>query len=122
MNDGDVVRTGRQTVRGYSFFGDSYVYVIFDEDAPTCIGAAKPSVGGVFKSGAPSLTEQREGRNWGPEWQRALAGLYLYAFGGDKNRVKNDWVNYVHAKTGSWSIWIADSAWRVLKWRDWRHG
>ena len=27
---------GAETVRGYSFFGDSYVYVIFDEDTDMC--------------------------------------------------------------------------------------
>ncbi len=53
---------GAVTVRGYSFFGDSYVYVIFDEDtdiywarsrvleylsqvAPTLPGTAKPQLG-----------------------------------------------------------------------------
>ena len=31
---------GRETVRGYSFFGDRYVYVLFEE-ARTCTGRAR---------------------------------------------------------------------------------
>jgi len=31
---------GARTVRGYSFFGDSYVYIIFD-DKTDCIGRAR---------------------------------------------------------------------------------
>ena len=85
---------GAQTVRGYSFFGDSYVYIIFDDDtdmywarsrvleylsqvAPKLPPSAKPTlgpdatgVGWIFsyvlqdKTGRHSLSELRSLQDW----------------------------------------------------------
>ncbi|GAA4354818.1 efflux RND transporter permease subunit [Kangiella marina] len=85
---------GAQTVRGFSFFGDSYVYVIFDEDtdlywarsrvleylsqvAPTLPDTAKPQLGPdatgvgwvylyalVDKTGQHDLSELRSIQDW----------------------------------------------------------
>jgi Cu(I)/Ag(I) efflux system membrane protein CusA/SilA len=46
---------GAETVRGFSFFGDSYVYVIFDED--TDIYWARSRVLEYLSQVAPSLPE-----------------------------------------------------------------
>ena len=59
---------GAETVRGYSFFGDSYVYIIFNDDtdmywarsrvleylsqvAPDIPASAKPTLGRIYKLG-----------------------------------------------------------------------
>ncbi len=85
---------GAQTVRGFSFFGDSYVYVIFDEDtdlywarsrvleylsqvAPNLPAAAKPQLGPdatgvgwvylyalVDKTGGQDLAQLRSLQDW----------------------------------------------------------
>ena len=85
---------GAQTVRGYSFFGDSYVYIIFDDDtdlywarsrvleylsqvAPSLPASAKPQLGPdatgvgwgylyalVDKTGQHDLSELRSIQDW----------------------------------------------------------
>jgi len=109
---------GAQTVGGYSFFGDSYVYVIFWED--TDMYCAKASVGVLSQVCAPSLPSNAR-RNWG-QMQRGVGWVYLYALV-DKNRSKTIWVNYVHCKTGSWSYELQTVPGVSLKlaaiWRPW---
>ncbi|AOW75716.1 cation transporter [Colwellia sp. PAMC 20917] len=66
---------GAETVRGFSFFGDSYVYVIFDED--TDLYWARSRVLEYLSQVAPSLpTEARP--QLGPD-ATGVGWVYLYA-------------------------------------------
>ncbi|GGC60715.1 efflux RND transporter permease subunit [Marinobacter halophilus] len=66
---------GAQTVRGYSFFGDSYVYVIFDED--TDMYWARSRVLEYLSQVAPNLPEQARPQ-LGPD-ATGVGWVYLYA-------------------------------------------
>ena len=66
---------GAVTVRGYSFFGDSYVYVIFDED--TDLYWARSRVLEYLSQVAPSLPENAKPR-LGPD-ATGVGWVYLYA-------------------------------------------
>ncbi|MBR7889691.1 efflux RND transporter permease subunit [Marinomonas sp. A79] len=66
---------GAQTVRGYSFFGDSYVYVIFDED--TDIYWARSRVLEYLSQVAPSLPSNARAQ-LGPD-ATGVGWVYLYA-------------------------------------------
>jgi len=80
QDDGDVLSVaGAQTVRGYSFFGDSYVYVIFDEDT-TCM-AAKPSVLEYLSQGCPSLPNNARAQ-LGPDATGVGLGVQICMLGG----------------------------------------
>ena len=50
---------GAKTVRGYSFFGDSFVYVLFEDG--TDLYWARSRVLEYFEPGAGALARQREG-------------------------------------------------------------
>lgn len=66
---------GAETVRGYSFFGDSYVYVIFDED--TDMYWARSRVLEYLSQVAPSLPEGARPQ-LGPD-ATGVGWVYLYA-------------------------------------------
>ncbi|MBD3653635.1 CusA/CzcA family heavy metal efflux RND transporter [Kangiella sp.] len=66
---------GAQTVRGFSFFGDSYVYVIFDED--TDLYWARSRVLEYLSQVAPSLPETAKPQ-LGPD-ATGVGWVYLYA-------------------------------------------
>lgn len=66
---------GAVTVRGYSFFGDSYVYVIFDED--TDLYWARSRVLEYLGQAAPSLPANAQPR-LGPD-ATGVGWIYLYA-------------------------------------------
>ena len=66
---------GAVTVRGYSFFGDSYVYVIFDED--TDLYWARSRVLEYLSQVAPSLPENARPQ-LGPD-ATGVGWIYLYA-------------------------------------------
>ena len=66
---------GAVTVRGFSFFGDSYVYVIFDED--TDLYWARSRVLEYLSQVAPSLPEQARPQ-LGPD-ATGVGWVYLYA-------------------------------------------
>ena len=66
---------GAKTVRGFSFFGDSYVYVIFDED--TDIYWARSRVLEYLSQVAPSLPENARPQ-LGPD-ATGVGWVYLYA-------------------------------------------
>jgi Cu(I)/Ag(I) efflux system membrane protein CusA/SilA len=66
---------GAETVRGYSFFGDSYVYVIFNED--TDIYWARSRVLEYLSQVAPSLPENARPQ-LGPD-ATGVGWVYLYA-------------------------------------------
>lgn len=66
---------GSKTVRGYSFFGDSYVYVIFDEN--TDIYWARSRVLEYLSQVAPSLPENARPQ-LGPD-ATGVGWVYLYA-------------------------------------------
>jgi copper/silver efflux system protein len=66
---------GAQTVRGYSFFGDSYVYVIFDEN--TDMYWARSRVLEYLSQVAPNLPEQARPQ-LGPD-ATGVGWVYLYA-------------------------------------------
>lgn len=66
---------GAVTVRGYSFFGDSYVYVIFDED--TDLYWARSRVLEYLSQVAPSLPENARPQ-LGPD-ATGVGWVYLYA-------------------------------------------
>lgn len=66
---------GSKTVRGYSFFGDSYVYVIFDEG--TDIYWARSRVLEYLSQVAPSLPENARPQ-LGPD-ATGVGWVYLYA-------------------------------------------
>ncbi len=66
---------GAQTVRGYSFFGDSFVYVIFDED--TDLYWARSRVLEYLSQVAPSLPENARPQ-LGPD-ATGVGWVYLYA-------------------------------------------
>ncbi|MET4162539.1 Cu(I)/Ag(I) efflux system membrane protein CusA/SilA [Marinobacterium sp. MBR-111] len=66
---------GAETVRGFSFFGDSYVYVIFDED--TDIYWARSRVLEYLSQVAPSLPENARPQ-LGPD-ATGVGWVYLYA-------------------------------------------
>lgn len=66
---------GAVTVRGYSFFGDSYVYVIFDED--TDLYWARSRVLEYLSQVAPSLPENARAQ-LGPD-ATGVGWIYLYA-------------------------------------------
>jgi Cu(I)/Ag(I) efflux system membrane protein CusA/SilA len=66
---------GALTVRGYSFFGDSYVYVIFDED--TDLYWARSRVLEYLSQVAPSLPENARPQ-LGPD-ATGVGWVYLYA-------------------------------------------
>ncbi len=66
---------GAVTVRGYSFFGDSYVYVIFDED--TDMYWARSRVLEYLSQVAPSLPENARPQ-LGPD-ATGVGWVYLYA-------------------------------------------
>jgi Cu(I)/Ag(I) efflux system membrane protein CusA/SilA len=66
---------GAQTVRGYSFFGDSYVYVIFDED--TDMYWARSRVLEYLSQVAPSLPSNARAQ-LGPD-ATGVGWVYLYA-------------------------------------------
>lgn len=66
---------GAQTVRGYSFFGDSYVYVIFDED--TDLYWARSRVLEYMSQVAPSLPANARPQ-LGPD-ATGVGWVYLYA-------------------------------------------
>jgi len=66
---------GAQTVRGYSFFGDSYVYIIFDED--TDLYWARSRVLEYLSQVAPSLPENAKPQ-LGPD-ATGVGWVYLYA-------------------------------------------
>ena len=66
---------GAETVRGYSFFGDSYVYVIFDED--TDLYWARSRVLEYLSQVAPSLPNNAKPQ-LGPD-ATGVGWVYLYA-------------------------------------------
>lgn len=66
---------GAQTVRGYSFFGDSYVYIIFDED--TDLYWARSRVLEYLSQVTPSLPENARPQ-LGPD-ATGVGWVYLYA-------------------------------------------
>ena len=66
---------GAQTVRGYSFFGDSYVYVIFDEN--TDMYWARSRVLEYLSQVAPSLPDNARAQ-LGPD-ATGVGWVYLYA-------------------------------------------
>ncbi len=66
---------GAQTVRGFSFFGDSYVYVIFDDD--TDIYWARSRVLEYLSQVAPNLPEQARPQ-LGPD-ATGVGWIYIYA-------------------------------------------
>lgn len=66
---------GAQTVRGYSFFGDSYVYVIFDDE--TDMYWARSRVLEYLSQVAPSLPESARPQ-LGPD-ATGVGWVYLYA-------------------------------------------
>ena len=66
---------GAVTVRGYSFFGDSYVYVIFDED--TDLYWARSRVLEYLSQVAPSLPDNARPQ-LGPD-ATSVGWVYLYA-------------------------------------------
>ncbi len=66
---------GAVTVRGYSFFGDSYVYVIFDED--TDLYWARSRVLEYLSQVAPNLPENAQPQ-LGPD-ATGVGWVYLYA-------------------------------------------
>ncbi len=66
---------GAKTVRGYSFFGDSYVYVIFDED--TDMYWARSRVLEYLSQVAPSLPDSARPQ-LGPD-ATGVGWVYLYA-------------------------------------------
>jgi Cu(I)/Ag(I) efflux system membrane protein CusA/SilA len=66
---------GAETVRGYSFFGDSYVYVIFDED--TDLYWARSRVLEYLSQVAPLLPENARPQ-LGPD-ATGVGWVYLYA-------------------------------------------
>jgi Cu(I)/Ag(I) efflux system membrane protein CusA/SilA len=66
---------GAQTVRGYSFFGDSYVYIIFDED--TDIYWARSRVLEYLSQVAPSLPSNAKPQ-LGPD-ATGVGWVYAYA-------------------------------------------
>ncbi|WP_372740234.1 efflux RND transporter permease subunit [Neptunomonas sp.] len=66
---------GAETVRGYSFFGDSYVYVIFNED--TDMYWARSRVLEYLSQVAPSLPENARPQ-LGPD-ATGVGWVYLYA-------------------------------------------
>ncbi|MDQ7073292.1 MAG: efflux RND transporter permease subunit [Gammaproteobacteria bacterium] len=65
---------GAVTVRGYSFFGDSYVYIIFDEK--TDLYWARSASTRIFKSGCTELTTHCK-TSIRPRCDRCGLGLYL---------------------------------------------
>src|SRR6056300_1478203 len=66
---------GAKTVRGFSFFGDSYVYVIFDDD--TDLYWARARVLEYLSQVAPSLPTQAKPQ-LGPD-ASGVGWVYLYA-------------------------------------------
>ncbi|MBU2971895.1 efflux RND transporter permease subunit [Pseudoalteromonas sp. C2R02] len=66
---------GAQTVRGYSFFGDSYVYVIFDED--TDLYWARSRVLEYLSQVSPNLPDNARPQ-LGPD-ATGVGWVYLYA-------------------------------------------
>lgn len=66
---------GAQTVRGYSFFGDSYVYIIFDDD--TDLYWARSRVLEYLSQVAPSLPESAKPQ-LGPD-ATGVGWVYIYA-------------------------------------------
>jgi len=66
---------GAMTVRGFSFFGDSYVYVIFDDD--TDLYWARSRVLEYLSQVAPSLPENARAQ-LGPD-ATGVGWVYLYA-------------------------------------------
>ncbi|WP_018275109.1 efflux RND transporter permease subunit [Teredinibacter turnerae] len=66
---------GAVTVRGYSFFGDSYVYIIFDED--TDLYWARSRVLEYLSQVAPSLPEAAKAQ-LGPD-ATGVGWVYLYS-------------------------------------------
>ncbi len=66
---------GAQTVRGYSFFGDSYVYIIFDDD--TDLYWARSRVLEYLSQVAPRLPETAK-PELGPD-ATGVGWVYLYA-------------------------------------------
>ncbi|WP_448212436.1 efflux RND transporter permease subunit [Colwellia sp. MEBiC06753] len=66
---------GAQTVRGYSFFGDSYVYIIFDDD--TDLYWARSRVLEYLSQVAPSLPDSAKPQ-LGPD-ATGVGWVYLYA-------------------------------------------
>jgi len=66
---------GAKTVRGYSFFGDSYVYIIFDDD--TDLYWARSRVLEYLSQVAPSLPETASPQ-LGPD-ATGVGWVYLYA-------------------------------------------
>ncbi|MGB7389679.1 efflux RND transporter permease subunit, partial [Marinomonas sp.] len=66
---------GAKTVRGYSFFGDSYVYVIFDEN--TDMYWARSRVLEYLSQVAPSLPDNAKAQ-LGPD-ATGVGWVYLYA-------------------------------------------
>jgi Cu(I)/Ag(I) efflux system membrane protein CusA/SilA len=66
---------GARTVRGYSFFGDSYVYVIFDED--TDLYWARTRVLEYLSQVAPALPEAARPQ-LGPD-ATGVGWIYIYA-------------------------------------------
>ena len=67
---------GAETVRGYSFFGDSYVYIIFNDD--TDMYWARSRVLAYLSQVAPNLppsAKQRSGRMQ-PVWAGFIAMFY----------------------------------------------
>ncbi|MGS2719811.1 efflux RND transporter permease subunit [Paraglaciecola aestuariivivens] len=66
---------GAQTVRGYSFFGDSYVYIIFDDD--TDIYWARSRVLEYLSQVAPSLPDSAKPQ-LGPD-ATGVGWVYIYA-------------------------------------------
>ena len=66
---------GAQTVRGYSFFGDSYVYIIFDDD--TDLYWARSRVLEYLSQVAPNLPENARPQ-LGPD-ATGVGWVYLYA-------------------------------------------
>lgn len=66
---------GAQTVRGYSFFGDSYVYIIFDDD--TDIYWARSRVLEYLSQVAPSLPDSAKPQ-LGPD-ATGVGWVYLYS-------------------------------------------
>ena len=66
---------GAQTVRGYSFFGDSYVYIIFDDD--TDLYWARSRVLEYLSQVAPSLPDAAKPQ-LGPD-ATGVGWVYIYA-------------------------------------------
>ncbi|PIW58483.1 MAG: CusA/CzcA family heavy metal efflux RND transporter, partial [Piscirickettsiaceae bacterium CG12_big_fil_rev_8_21_14_0_65_44_934] len=66
---------GAQTVRGYSFFGDSYVYIIFDDD--TDLYWARSRVLEYLNQAASSLPESAR-PELGPD-ATGVGWVYIYA-------------------------------------------